>query len=41
MFQHRPKLGWKDWLNMLWRATFTQQKRTSTSASCGSGGCGH
>jgi squalene synthase HpnC len=41
MFQQRPKLGWKDWLNMLWRATFTQQKRTSTSASCGSGGCGH
>jgi hypothetical protein len=41
MFQQRPKLGWKDWLNMLWRAIFTHQQRTSTSASCGSGGCGH
>ena len=41
MFQQRPRLGWKDWLYMLWRATFTQQQRTGKSASCGSGGCGH
>ena len=40
MFQHRPKLGWKDWLNMFWRATYTRKPRASTS-SCGSGSCGH
>ena len=41
MFQQRPKLSWKDWLNMLWRATFTANKRTHPASSCGSGGCGH
>jgi len=41
MFQQRPKLGWKDWLNMLWRATYTRQARASAASSCGSGGCGH
>jgi len=41
MFQQRPKLGWKDWLYMLGRATFTRQPRAAASTSCGSGGCGH
>lgn len=42
MFRQRPKLGWKDWSSMLWRAAYTRQQRGSTSTSCGSsGGCGH
>lgn len=41
MFQQRPKLVWKDWLNMLWRATYTRPVRAGKTSSCGSGGCGH
>ncbi|OYY95981.1 MAG: squalene synthase HpnC [Hydrogenophilales bacterium 28-61-23] len=41
IFQRRPKLGWKDWLNMLWRASYTRQARATAASSCGSGGCGH
>ncbi len=41
MFKQRPKLGWKDWLNMLWRAAYTRQPRTGNAPSCGSGGCSH
>lgn len=41
MFTQRPKLGWKDWLNMLWRAAYTRQPRANAASSCGSGGCGH
>jgi squalene synthase HpnC len=41
MFQQRPKLGWKDWLNMFWRASYTRKPRPRAAASCGSGGCGH
>jgi len=41
MFQQRPKLVWKDWLNMLWRATYTRKPRARAASSCGSGGCGH
>ena len=42
MFQQRPKLTWKDWLNILWRATYTRQNnKTRVASSCGSGGCGH
>jgi squalene synthase HpnC len=41
MFQQRPKLGWRDWLNMLWRAVYTRAPRKRAAASCGSGGCGH
>ncbi len=41
MFQQRPKLGWKDWLNMLWRATYTRKPRQRASSACGSGSCGH
>jgi hypothetical protein len=40
MFHQHPKLGWKDWLNMFWRATSTRKPLASTS-SCGSGSCGH
>jgi len=41
MFQQRPQLGWKDWLNMLWRATYTRKPRPRAATSCGSGSCGH
>lgn len=41
MFKQRPKLGWKDWLNMLWRAAYTRQPRAGNAPSCGSGGCSH
>jgi len=41
MFKQRPKLGWKDWLNMLWRAAYTRQPRAGSASSCGSGGCSH
>jgi squalene synthase HpnC len=41
MFQQRPKLRGRDWMNMLWRAAYTRQSRTGAASSCGSGGCGH
>lgn len=41
MFQQRPKLSWKDWSSMLWRAIFTGKPSSTAAASCGSGGCGH
>lgn len=41
MFKQRPKLGWKDWLNMLWRAAYTRQTHAGNAPSCGSGGCSH
>ncbi len=40
MFQQRPKLGWKDWLNMVWRAAYTRRAANREGASsCGSGSC--
>lgn len=41
MFTQRPKLGWKDWLNMLWRAIYTRKPSAGKASSCSSGGCGH
>ncbi len=41
MFQQRPKLRWKDWLNMLWRAIYTRKPGAGKSTSCSSGSCGH
>jgi len=41
IFQQRPKLGFKDWSSMLWRATYTRKPHARNAASCGSGGCGH
>ena len=39
MFRQRPKLGWTDWLNMLWRAAYTRRPARREAASCSSGGC--
>ena len=40
MFTQRPRLGWRDWASMLWRAAFPGKLRGRATA-CGSGGCGH
>lgn len=41
MFNQRPNLGWKDWLNMFWRAIYTRNPRSGKTSSCSSGSCGH
>ncbi len=39
MFQHRPRLGWKDAVYMLRRGLFPGRPGNRSSASCASGGC--
>ena len=41
MFNHRPRLGWKDALHMLRRGVFPGHGKTRQGHSCSGGGCHH
>ena len=39
MFKQRPKLGWKDWLYMFWKAAYVRRSASNAAASCSGGSC--